>query len=123
MAPRVHAPAGGTGRAADKRTAAAPPTSAPAAAQSDDGRPAPADAKRGGRRAADDGRGGRPAEGLDYDRPASEPDTILPKDATTDNVMFMMANVYSALTYRQFDQLGQPPKIVPHLAESFERKD
>jgi peptide/nickel transport system substrate-binding protein len=51
----------------------------------------------------------------------SEPDTILPKDATTDNAMFVMANVYSALTYRQFDQLGQPPKIVPHLAESFDQ--
>ena len=51
----------------------------------------------------------------------SDPPTILPKDATSDNVMFMMANVYSALTYRQFDQLGQPPKIVPHLAESFEQ--
>ena len=51
----------------------------------------------------------------------SEPDTILPKDATTDNAFFVMANVYSALTYRQFDQLGQPPKIVPHLAESFEQ--
>ena len=50
-----------------------------------------------------------------------EPDTILPKDATTDNVMFMMANVYSALTYRQFDQLGQPPKIVRTLPKASSR--
>jgi peptide/nickel transport system substrate-binding protein len=49
----------------------------------------------------------------------AEADTIVPKDATTDDALFVLANVYSALTYRQFDQLGQPPKIVPHLAESF----
>jgi peptide/nickel transport system substrate-binding protein len=49
----------------------------------------------------------------------AEPDTIHPKDATTDNAMFMMGNVYDALTAR--DWSTGDPKIVGKLAESFEQ--
>ena len=102
-APAAAQPTTAAKPAADAKPAApaAQPTSAPAAAQA-----APAAAK---------------PKGSITIVLESEPDTILPKDGTTDNAMFVMANVYSALTYRQFDQLGQPPKIVPHLAESFEQ--
>jgi peptide/nickel transport system substrate-binding protein len=48
----------------------------------------------------------------------SEPDTIVPKDATTDNSYFVIANVYDALTSRDWSTPGQP-KIVGNLAESF----
>jgi len=48
----------------------------------------------------------------------SEPDTIVPKDATTDNGYFVMGNVYDALTARDWSTPGQP-KIVGNLAESY----
>jgi len=109
--------------------AAAPPTSAPAAAQpttaakpAADAKPAaPAAQPTSAPAAAQAAPAAAKPKGSITIVLESEPDTILPKDGTTDNAMFMMANVYSALTYRQFDQLGQPPKIVPHLAESFEQ--
>ena len=47
----------------------------------------------------------------------SEPDTIVPKDATTDNAYFVMGNVYDALTAR--DWSSGEPKIVGKLAESY----
>jgi peptide/nickel transport system substrate-binding protein len=47
----------------------------------------------------------------------AEPDTIFPKDATTDNSFFVLANVYDGLTYRDFSS-GEP-KIVPKLAETY----
>jgi len=47
----------------------------------------------------------------------SEPDTIVPKDATTDNAYFVMGNVYDGLTAR--DWSGGEPKIVGKLAESY----
>jgi peptide/nickel transport system substrate-binding protein len=48
----------------------------------------------------------------------AEPDTILPKDATTDNGYFVLDNVYDALTERTRDG-----KIVGELAESFSQVD
>jgi peptide/nickel transport system substrate-binding protein len=45
------------------------------------------------------------------------PDTILPKDATTDNALFVLGNVYDALTARDWST-GEP-KLVGKLAESF----
>jgi peptide/nickel transport system substrate-binding protein len=50
----------------------------------------------------------------------AEPDTIQPKDATTDNAFFVLANVYDGLTARDWSS-GQP-KIVPKLAESFSQQ-
>ena len=47
----------------------------------------------------------------------AEPDTILLKDATTDNASFVMGNVYDQLTARDWST-GEP-KIVGELAESF----
>ena len=47
----------------------------------------------------------------------AEPDTIQPKDATTDNSFFILANVFDGLTFRDFSS-GEP-KIVPKLAESY----
>jgi peptide/nickel transport system substrate-binding protein len=44
----------------------------------------------------------------------AEPDTIQPKDATTDNAMWIIGNVYDALTWRTPDN-----KIVGRLAETF----
>ena len=114
--------AGGTGRAADERTGRG-------AADQRTGAPRSRRARQARREARKRAAAAQPTTAPAVAKPKgsitivleSEPDTILPKDATTDNAMFMMANVYSALTYRQFDQLGQPPKIVPHLAESFEQ--
>ena len=48
------------------------------------------------------------------------PDTIQPKDATTDNAYFVLGNVYDALTARDWSS-GQP-KIVPKLAESYSQQ-
>jgi len=48
----------------------------------------------------------------------TDPDTILPKDATTDNAMFVLGNIYDALTARDWSTPGQP-KIVGKLAESY----
>ena len=50
----------------------------------------------------------------------AEPDTIQPKDATTDNAFFVMANVYDGLTAR--DWSSGEPKIVPKLAESYSQQ-
>jgi peptide/nickel transport system substrate-binding protein len=47
----------------------------------------------------------------------AEPDTIHPKDATTDNALFVLGNVYDALTAR--DWSSGEPKIVGRLAESY----
>jgi peptide/nickel transport system substrate-binding protein len=48
----------------------------------------------------------------------TDPDTILPKDATTDNAMFVLGNIYDALTARDWSTPGQP-KIVGKLAETY----
>ena len=48
------------------------------------------------------------------------PDTIQPKDSTTDNAYFVLGNVYDALTTRDWSS-GQP-KIVGSLAESFNQQ-
>jgi peptide/nickel transport system substrate-binding protein len=50
----------------------------------------------------------------------AEPDTIQPKDATTDNAFFVLANVYDGLTAR--DWSSGEPKIVPKLAESYSQQ-
>jgi peptide/nickel transport system substrate-binding protein len=50
----------------------------------------------------------------------AEPDTIQPKDATTDNAFFVLANVYDGLTAR--DWTSGEPKIVPKLAESYSQQ-
>ena len=47
----------------------------------------------------------------------TDPDTILPKDATTDNASFVLGNVYDQLTAR--DWSSGEPKVVGELAESF----
>jgi peptide/nickel transport system substrate-binding protein len=47
----------------------------------------------------------------------AEPDTILLKDATTDNASFVLGNVYDQLTAR--DWSTGTPKVVGELAESF----
>ena len=49
----------------------------------------------------------------------AEPDTILIKDATTDNASFVLGNVYDQLTAR--DWSNGTSKIVGELAESFSR--
>ena len=51
----------------------------------------------------------------------TDPDTILPKDATTDNAMFVLGNVYDALTARDWSTPGQP-KLVGKLAESYSQQ-
>ena len=48
------------------------------------------------------------------------PDTIQPKDSTTDNAYFVLGNVYDALTAR--DWSSGEPKIVPKLAESYSQQ-
>ena len=50
----------------------------------------------------------------------TDPDTIQPKDGTTDNAMFVLGNVYDGLTGRDWSS-GQP-KIVPKLAESYSQQ-
>jgi peptide/nickel transport system substrate-binding protein len=50
----------------------------------------------------------------------TDPDTIQPKDGTTDNAMFVVGNVYDALTAR--DWSSGEPKIVGRLAESFSQQ-
>ena len=47
----------------------------------------------------------------------AEPDTILLKDATTDNASFVLGNVYDGLVGR--DWSTGDPKLVGELAESF----
>src|SRR4051812_19797936 len=96
--------------------AVAPPTSAPPAAQPTTAAKPAADAKPAALAAQPtSASAAQPTTAAAVAKPKgsitivieSEPDTILPKDGTTDNARFMMANVYSALTYWQFDQLGQ----------------
>ena len=48
----------------------------------------------------------------------AEPDTIVPKDACTNNGYFVIDNVYDGLTER-----GKDGKIVGELAESFSQVD
>jgi peptide/nickel transport system substrate-binding protein len=49
----------------------------------------------------------------------TDPDTIMPKDATTDNASFVVGNVYDQLTAR--DWSSGTPKVVGELAETFEQ--
>jgi peptide/nickel transport system substrate-binding protein len=49
----------------------------------------------------------------------TDPDTILPRDGTTDNAMFVNGNVYDFLTSR--DWSSGTPKVVGKLADSFEQ--
>ena len=64
------------------------------------------------------GRGPGQAEGLDdHGDRGRAADTILPKDASSDNACFVMGNVYDQLTAR--DWSSGTPKIVGELAESF----